>query len=92
MAAKVVVGVNKDDLLARLRKSTRSLKVKGDQPTFEDLSARKIPEEKLREKDLVRLRLHAVREYKAYNCRQVLEMLLNRSTDSECYLKNNLLV
>ncbi len=53
MAANTALGLRKDDLLARLRKSTRSLKAKADQPTFEDLSARKIPEEKLREQDLV---------------------------------------
>jgi hypothetical protein len=51
MAAKTVL--KKDDLLHRLRQSTRSLKVKVEQPTVDDLASRKIPDERFREQDLV---------------------------------------
>ena len=47
------IAAKKDDLLARLRK-TRSIP-NTPQVSIEELSGRKLPEEKLREQDLVRV-------------------------------------
>jgi hypothetical protein len=48
MRGKLII--SKDDLVSRLRKGVPPI---GNQPSFYDLSARKIPDEKLREQDLV---------------------------------------